>query len=205
MLKNMKLGPKLIAVFLLVGSIPLAVLGTVSLIESSNALSNQAFGQLSSVRAIKKSQVETYFEDRKHDMDVLLETVETLYQEAFSKLESVQELKRAQIADLFGRITGDVKALARSGDLLAIYAELARYHDEKGIGPAAPFDVGTGRYKEIYNRYGRYLNDYVKEYGYYDMFLESMSSAIRSKRPISKRPFPAKADGRFSRTAAGTW
>ena len=149
----------------------LAVLGTTSLIESNNALSRQAFGQLSSVRTIKKAQVKSYFEDRKHDMDVLLDTVETLYQEAFSKLESVQELKRAQVEALFNRIDTDIRALARSGDLKTLYSELRHYHDEMEIGPEDPFDVASSRYELLYDLYSRYLGDYVKEYGYYDMFL----------------------------------
>jgi methyl-accepting chemotaxis protein len=55
------LGTKLLAAFLAVGVIPLAVVGIISLTKASRALSNQAYHQLEAVREIKKSQIEDYF------------------------------------------------------------------------------------------------------------------------------------------------
>ena len=50
--------------FLVVGIIPLAVAAFSALTKSSSALSHQAFNQLSSLREVKKQQIEKYFADR---------------------------------------------------------------------------------------------------------------------------------------------
>ena len=71
MFKNMKLGTKLLTSFLAVGVLPFAIIAIVSLLNGSNSLSQQAFNQLYSVQAIKKSQIENYFQERMGDVSVL--------------------------------------------------------------------------------------------------------------------------------------
>ncbi len=86
MFKKMKLGTKLLIAFLAVGIIPFAAIGIVSLVKSSNALSTSAFDQLEGVRGIKKNQIESFFEERKGDMSVLVGMVAALKQGGLSKI-----------------------------------------------------------------------------------------------------------------------
>jgi methyl-accepting chemotaxis protein len=58
---QIKLGTKLIGSFLLVGIIPLLVMGIISLWQTSDALKIQVFNQLQIAREIKKSQLEKMF------------------------------------------------------------------------------------------------------------------------------------------------
>ncbi len=67
----MKLSTKLLVVFLTVGIIPLASVGTISLIKSQSGLQDQAFNQLNSINAIKTNQLESFFELRLSDARVL--------------------------------------------------------------------------------------------------------------------------------------
>ena len=97
MLKNMRLGTKILISFLLVDIIPFAVIGIISLTKSSRALSEQAFNQLESIREIKKDQVEQFFADREKEMGVLTETVNTLRDEAFSTFVAVREIKKSAV------------------------------------------------------------------------------------------------------------
>ncbi|MBT5305762.1 MAG: hypothetical protein HOL31_11875, partial [Candidatus Scalindua sp.] len=55
------MGAKVITLFLIAGLVPLAVIGIISNNSSSNALKQQAFSQLVSVRETKKKQIEDYF------------------------------------------------------------------------------------------------------------------------------------------------
>ena len=96
-LSNIKMKPKLISLFLLVGVIPLAAVGFLSSRLSSNALQKNAVNQLTAVRGIKKANIETYFGERKGDMGVLNETVNTLRREAIAKLQANRDNKKAQI------------------------------------------------------------------------------------------------------------
>ncbi len=82
-LKDVKMKPKLIGLFMVVGIIPLAMVGFWSSTQSTKSLTAQAFNQLLAIREIKKSQIEKYFAEREGDMGVLLETVDTLRKETF--------------------------------------------------------------------------------------------------------------------------
>ncbi len=71
----LRLKPRLTIAFMLVGLIPFAVLGFVTLTNASDALSRQSFNQLESVRGIKRAQIEKFFAERRGDMEVLVRTV----------------------------------------------------------------------------------------------------------------------------------
>ncbi|CAN2040705.1 methyl-accepting chemotaxis protein [Candidatus Magnetomoraceae bacterium gMMP-15] len=210
-LKDIKMKPKLMVLFLLAGIIPLIFVGWWSGRLATEALMTKSYGQLEAVRGIKQGQIENFFEERKGDMGVLVETVNTLRSEAFSKLEAVreikkteieklftehesdmkvlinsvqtlqqnafdklktaQQLKKAQIEEFFTGVREDVLALSKSEDVLKIYARLKKYHDDMFTGPTDPYDISTDEYKKIWTEYSGYLINYVKTYGYYDMFL----------------------------------
>lgn len=71
MIKNMKLSVKLLVTFLAVGIIPFLVIGITSLMKASEGLSNQAFGQLVSIREVKKAQIQDYFQRNMSNIKVI--------------------------------------------------------------------------------------------------------------------------------------
>ncbi|MBI9091728.1 MAG: HAMP domain-containing protein [Desulfobacterium sp.] len=170
-IKNIKVKPKLIGLFLIIGLVPMAIGGWWASHLASKALTGQAFEKLEAVRVIKKKQVDTFFEDRKADMSGLVETVDILKQEAFNRLESIQDLKAAQVRDLFAKVNADVLALSKSEDVLRIYGQLKQYHDGMQVGATDAYDVSTPAYGKIYKENSGYLNNYVEKYGYTDMAL----------------------------------
>ncbi|MDP6707062.1 MAG: methyl-accepting chemotaxis protein [Alphaproteobacteria bacterium] len=111
-LKRLRIGPKLIAAFLVIGIIPFAVVGITALDTSSEALNQQAFNQLKAVRGIKKAQIETFMGERQGDMGVLVDTVGAVRREAFSKLVAVREVKRIAIERYFQNIADQVVTLS---------------------------------------------------------------------------------------------
>ncbi len=60
MLKNLKINTKLIAIFLLIGVIPLATIGILSLNRAQSALSKRTVEQFVSLREVKTRQIEDY-------------------------------------------------------------------------------------------------------------------------------------------------
>jgi methyl-accepting chemotaxis protein len=170
-IKNIKVKPKLVGLFLIIGLVPMAIGGWWAGHLASKALTGQAFDKLEAVRVIKNKQVDKFFEDRKGDMNGLVETVDILKQEAFNKLESIQELKAAQVRELVAKVNTDVVALSKSEDVLRMYGQLKQYHDEMHTGAADAYDVSTAAFEKIYRKNSGYLNNYVKQYGYNDMFL----------------------------------
>ncbi|MCP4536576.1 MAG: HAMP domain-containing protein [Chloroflexi bacterium] len=95
-LNNIKMKPKLIGLFLIVGLVPLVAVAAFSMFRAQDALQTQAYNNLEAVHEIKRYQINTYFEEREGDMGVLVETVASLQQDAFSKLAAVQNLKKTE-------------------------------------------------------------------------------------------------------------
>ena len=71
----MRLKHKLLAIFLAVALLPTLLIGFISTYIASDSLEQQAFSQLVAVREIKKSQILSYFAERKGDIEILTETV----------------------------------------------------------------------------------------------------------------------------------
>lgn len=74
----MKLKHKLIITFLLIALVPLLTIGLISSYIAKDALEKQNFAQLTSVRDIKKSQITSYFDERKGDIQVLAKTIQNM-------------------------------------------------------------------------------------------------------------------------------
>ena len=93
-LKNIRMKPKLIGIFLLVGMLPLIGVGWWSSHLAKDALMEDAYSQLEAMREVKKAQVQRFFGERQSDMGVLADTVQSLKMAEFNKLASIQDLKK---------------------------------------------------------------------------------------------------------------
>ncbi|MFO7883246.1 MAG: methyl-accepting chemotaxis protein [Desulfobacteraceae bacterium] len=167
----MKLGTKLLLSFLLIGLLPFAVIGTVSLVKSSGALSRQSFEKLEAIREIKKNQIENFFDQKRADMGAMIGNIGKIQGEAFHKIESIQELKLSQLEQYFDKVKKDVSLLCKSDDVKNAYEKLKAYHDFMGFEHNDPFDVDTADYKAIWREFENSLGNYVKTFGYHDIFV----------------------------------
>ncbi len=122
-----KLGPKLLCAFLGVGLIPFAILALVTINQSSDALSENAFNQLEGVREIKKAQVEKFIGDRRTDLNSLITNVKNLRQAAFDKLEAVKSIKRSALEKYFQTIRDQVMTFSEN----RMVVENMRYFTEE--------------------------------------------------------------------------
>jgi methyl-accepting chemotaxis protein len=164
-MKNMSLAAKLMIFFLFVGLVPFAAISVVSLIKSSNALTVQAYGQLEGMRAVKKAQIVKFFDERKGDLGVLLETVKALQMEAESKLESVQNNKKTAVELLINQWFIDIEA------------QQTRSIVTKGLAEYKQF-LNTKVKTDEYTRYAAIIDDFVRINGYYDFFVIDLGGHI---------------------------
>ncbi|MCP4676679.1 MAG: HAMP domain-containing protein [Deltaproteobacteria bacterium] len=70
-LGNIKMGPKLIALFLFVGLVPLGITGYMNMTKAGDALNKENNNKLEAVREIKRSQIGQFFFERQGDAKVL--------------------------------------------------------------------------------------------------------------------------------------
>ncbi len=131
MLKNLKLGPKLLVIILAIALFSGLAMGVPAIMKSKAALQKAAFDQLHAVETIKSNQIKEYF--------------------------SV--------------IMTDVELLAKGANVKTLYRQLVQYHQAHDIQPNDAFDVTTAEYRRIYDENSAYLNSFVKDYNYYDLFL----------------------------------
>lgn len=168
---KMKLSTKLLTAFLGVGIIPAAIIGLLALRKSSKALEQQSYNQLIGLRDVKKAQIEKLFSDSQDDLRVLVENIGCLRQEAFKKLKTIQSQRKDQVENLLTLMLNDITSGAKSKECSDFFALLKRYHDETEAKEDGPLDVETDAYKSIWQTIDNYWQRYVKNYGYYDVFL----------------------------------
>lgn len=89
----------------------------------------------------------------------------------FDQLQAIRDVKKSQIEGFFAERLGDAEVLSKSEDVHTMFAELQAYEEDMGIKDHEPFNYKTERYDSIVAEHGAYLDDYLKIYGYYDIFL----------------------------------
>ncbi|MFO7754230.1 MAG: methyl-accepting chemotaxis protein [Desulfobacteraceae bacterium] len=170
-LKNVKMKPKLISLFLIAGIIPIVIVGFFSSFKAQKSLIHDAHNQLSSVREIKKEEIQEYFHQRRENMNVLVETVGTLRKEAFDKLEAIQHAKMDAIQSYFKDMFMKMSVFANSKDVKELYDRLVVYHDETDTPPRGNYDVTTYEYENIWSTLGKRLKTFQEQSGVYDVFM----------------------------------
>jgi len=170
-LNNLRMKPKLMALLLAAGLVPLTLVGWWASHKSDTALMGASYNQLESMREVKKSQIERFFAERQGDMGVLLDIVDSLKLAAFSKLGSVQQLKMDELETYFKNVKDDVELLAETQDVRLAFDALRDFHIEMEVGPEDPYPVDTFEYKQLWERFAPTLEHYVNIFGYYDVFI----------------------------------
>lgn len=172
MFKNIKLRTKLLGAFLAVGIIPFALIGGLSLIGSEKALSDMAFGQLESVREVKKAHILNFFAERQAAMAVLMETVANFRQAAFEKLRTVQEIKKAQVEEYFQERLNDATVISKNPVIAEAMDSFAFVFGEDGS-----FDENLYDFLER-SKYGNSLKEFKEKYGYDDLLLVTKDGKV---------------------------
>ena len=145
---KINLGTRLISLFAITGFVPLAAVGALSYYNSSKALKEQSFNQLISIRNVKKSNIEDWFNERKANIGQL--AASNLTVNAIKEFRTAfHELGAEKARELY--ITNNPYP---SGKKL-------EYYDAKD-GSA---------YSNLHAKYHPFYKRFLEEYAYYDIFL----------------------------------
>lgn len=202
---DIKMKPKLITLFLMVGLIPLLLLGWWSVKLSGDALKEESFDQLISIREIKKNQIEQYMINSIIEMKMFSRSsdVHTLY----DKLVDYHNRTKVKPDGAYDTTTEDYQAIWEEyGDNIKLFREdtgisdiyiACSAHGHVMYTVARKKDIGTnlghGPYKdsglaEVWNRVVRTGEYAVADYSPY---------APRDNEPASFIGFPIKRDGKL--------
>ncbi len=160
-----KINVKIITAFLAIGLIPLAVSSYFTASKSTQALTEESFHQLHSVQTIKQKQIENYFNQRRADMEVLMETVDQFRQGALQSVEAVQHNKIAALRLLTDQWFIDIKA------------QQNRSICTKGMEQYENY-LATGIKSPEYQRFAQIIDGFTKATGYSDFLVINMDGRV---------------------------
>ena len=232
MFKNFKLGTRLIAAFLLVGIIPFAIIGIISLTKASKALQTQAFNQLEAVREIKKDQVISYLQAIENQMVTFAEnrmTSEALFKftDNLSEFTFENNIDEDSLPELKSKLRqyyeGDFKSeySKQSGSPLFDTSALIESLTEEGAGIQYYYmafndnpvnqKMAMDEAKDLstYSRnahriYHPSFRNYMEKFGFHDILLVEAENGM-VVYSVTKRPEYGTSlkEGPFKDTAAG--
>lgn len=95
-----------------------------------------------------------------------------LLQQQFSDtLIAVRQMKKIRVDEFFERRRTQIELLTTLPDVRNLYNILIQYHAQLKMAPDAPYNVETPEYRLIEKNSGMFLHDYIKAYGYEEVFL----------------------------------
>jgi methyl-accepting chemotaxis protein len=157
----MKLKKKLFIAFLAIGLIPTLILGFTAKIIATNSLVSQANNQLTSIRGIKKQQVESYFIEREGDLSMLVESVKSqvngFQPEQMSNFANRKHGYFEKFINTYGYY--DLFLIDPNGDIFYSVAKELDY--QTNLDNGAYSNSGLGRaYKEVLSNQAYLLTDF---------------------------------------------
>lgn len=195
---NLKMKPKLIAAFLLVGLVPFIAIGMTALNQASTEIEAQAFDKLTAVREIKKNSIERYFQTIRDQVITLSQ--DTMVIDAMAKFNATaksfreennlsdeqvasmgRELKTyysGQFAPEFEKQNDGAKAGIDSifskldKDTIALqYAYIQANKNPLGEKHKLDSASDASAYSKTHAKYHPAIRSFLEKFGYYDIFL----------------------------------
>ncbi len=159
-LKNLNLKPKLIALFLIIGIIPIIIISFMSSNKATDALMKKSYDQLDSVREIKKNQIKAYLNEVLLNAEIFANSMEV--EMLFEALVNYHEESGVTAEGSYDVETDDYKSIwDDSGKRIKESMDKAGYYDAFVIcknhghvmySVAKEKDLGTnlafGKYKD---------------------------------------------------------
>ncbi|WP_294966992.1 methyl-accepting chemotaxis protein [Sulfurimonas sp.] len=96
-----------------------------------------------------------------------------LMENSFSQLTTVRDIKKSQIEDFFRDRVSDIEVLARSQDLGWLIRNMMDIYEELEFSSTDVYPVTNELTKEKTLLHEEFFQGYMKDYGYYDIFVIS--------------------------------
>lgn len=99
------------------------------------------------------------------------EVTNKMKENAIFKLESTRDSKISQVTKFFNERVGDIKVLAKAQNLQVLSQELQVLENSVEFDHNGPAPVNSPEFKKIIDKHEDFFQSYMKEYGYYDIFI----------------------------------
>jgi methyl-accepting chemotaxis protein len=201
MFKNLKIKSKLILLFLLIGILPVAVVGFISLTQAKHALEERAVDQYVSIREMKSRQIHDYFQTIREQVmtfsnDFMIIDAMRQFKQAFPRVtrevdgtgvdkdqidhwrnQLAQYYRNDYAAEYRSRNQGHSPDINRVFDPLDDQSIVLQYKyiwtNPNPLGSKDQLDnAGDGsEWSALHDKYHEHIRHFLDEFGYYDIFL----------------------------------
>ncbi len=107
-MRNLSIKTRLVILFLIAAVVPSLILGTITMRKSIDALSERIFSEFSSVRDVKKGELESYFTDLENNLASLTQTGGLRY--TFAKFDRAFNLGHGTKSEVYKALTISLQA-----------------------------------------------------------------------------------------------
>lgn len=165
MLKNMTLRQKMLFAFLAVGLLPFVFISIYALWESSAALTHATIEALESVGKNRDIIIESYMHEIQNNVETAVGILNILRAETHARMYKIHDHKKAMVEKYFQDKFTDVQVQAGNPNIVQALLSFEEAFNAEGK------KVGGAKWKESSDKYRRWIEQYKKEKGYYDVFL----------------------------------
>lgn len=117
-LQDIRIRPKLTALLLLTGLLPLVLFWWLENHQTNNWLIEQAISRLETARNVGIADIKRYFFQRRTDMELLIQTTGEMRRQSFSTLTTLRDLKKERVETFFANHLQDLTQLAANPDFI---------------------------------------------------------------------------------------
>lgn len=176
-----KIKYKLLTAFLLIGVLPIAITLYLNYNHVANLLRNRSFEQLTTVREMKKKEIEAYFKATRQEIRFLAQDNSLVnamkdFKKAFDKIDSLHqdpELRKNIVKYYQEELLAKLEYHER--DTINIKEIIPK--SKRSIFLQSQYLVGNknqfvpNEYQEVHEKYHNNLSNFLETYNYYDIFL----------------------------------
>ena len=166
MIINIQSKLKFTLLFLTIGLLPMLLVSIIATYSGTEDIKQKVYNQLTAINQMKKQALQTYFKERKSDMQVLVDTADTLSSQAFAKLAHTQDLKKAQIEDYLTSNQAQLRFLASQQSVKDTLIEITQAFDN-------PIQWGN-----LLDKHDKDYANLLELSGWYDFFLINLEGDI---------------------------
>jgi methyl-accepting chemotaxis protein len=103
---------------------------------------------------------------------------EQLVDDSYNKLTSVRDLKKDQLNQLFKGYIQDIQLLSKSANAFDLAVELRNLIRTLKVNPDGTYPITHEEIESVYEDYQEFYDEYVKEFGYHDIFVLSTDGHV---------------------------
>jgi len=158
----MKLKHRMLLSFLSLGILPIIIISVLSIQLASQSLTEQAYKQLTSIRAIKQTQIETYFQEVSTDIHLLKDNITRLIYTNDTQAITSDAHRLHDYFSSFIEAKGyyDLFIIDHAGDIVYTVAKETDYQTNLIYGPYK--DSGLGElYRKVSTNQNYQLQDFA--------------------------------------------